>query len=324
MSTPIFLKDYLALGFALGALTRAAGSQATCFTPHERSPFYIIQQAPPPISDGATSYDFYPLTAAATGQLERIVHSRSSVEKIYWQWANHGPRSTDGGAKGNITPGSPGVQIRFSSIAAADACTMAQTEAALGREPQRGASPLLRLVEGRQTSDTLDVCIVPNEPTPPGSPILLDYEVADGRSPLETAGFLVRWSKLVHAERRKAILYSNALDAPSQKYSNLTPVAAQVGNNFDLVHVLISSRNAGVRLEESFNYQIRSYLVEASKIIVTFELNGTSIEDAKAVNEILRSKKATGVNFWRNYAKEGGSCGTETNQKIACVAFGRC
>jgi hypothetical protein len=28
--------------------------------------------------------------------------------------------------------------------------------------------------------------------------------------------------------------------------------------------------------------------------------------------------------FWRNYAKTGGGCGTETNRKIACVVFGRC
>jgi hypothetical protein len=55
-----------------------------------------------------------------------------------------------------------------------------------------------------------------------------------------------------------------------------------------------------------------------------FELANTTMAEAEYTRGLIQSQGFSGVMFWRNYAKPGGDCGTETNRKIACVVFGRC
>ena len=128
---------------------------------------------------------------------------------------------------------------------------------------------------------------------------------------------------LVHKAGHKAVLYSNALDAPTQRLTQLTPVAHQVAATFDLVHVWLWSHSVG-GIAKSFATQQPLYDVPAAKTLIAFELAGTTMEDARTVRALLTSAKAAGVNFWRNRAKQGGDCGSDTNRKIACVALGRC
>lgn len=300
-------------------------AQAACFTAADTPLVPVYQQAPPPRVDGQRSYNYYPVTVAATVQIDKLRASKSSVRGAYWQWANHGPRSTDGGYKGNITPGAKGVQIRFSSKEAANACTMAQTMAILGEDPAAilAAARLQRTTEN-QTSDTKDLCILPAMTLPAGDPIVLDYEVQDDRAASETLAFLEGWAALVHAHGHKAILYPNALDGPSQARTQLTAVAAEAATLFDLVHVMLWSRNTPGDIAKSFAFQAATYKAPASKLAIAFELADTTMADARIVHELLAADKASAVNFWRNHAVQGGSCDTDVNRKIACIAFGRC
>ncbi len=308
-------------------LASPAFATGVCFTAADKPAFPMIMQAPPPNTDNAVDYAFYPATAAATMKAPAIESSRSrEIKGIYWQWANHGPRAADRGAKGNITPGSPGVQIRFSSKAAANACTMAQTAVAIGRSPgpylnrgrlSSGASPV--------ASDTLDVCVLPAKALPPSTPILLDYEVADGRTSNETSEFLVNWAQLVRQAGHRSILYVNPLDAPSQRLTQMTvDNAPVVANAFDQVGVFLWSGNVERDILRSFEVQSAMYRAPPSKLMIVFELNHTTLADARVVHTLMTSGRAGSLNIWRNYATQGGGCETDANRKIACAAFGRC
>jgi len=260
-------------------------------------------------------------------QAQTISASKSTrVAGIYWQWANHGPRAADRGAKGNITPGAQNVQVRFSSKASANACTMAQTAAAVGKSPEpfldRGH---LASTTSPVTQDTLDLCILPRQPLPPSTPLLLDYEVADGRTAAETSDFLVDWARFVRAAGHRSILYVNPLDAPSQRLTQMTVSNAPiVAAAFDLVGIFLWSRNVQADIYRSFSAQEAMYRTSPSKLMIVFELNHTTMEDAKVVHELMKSGRAGSLNFWRNHAVQGGDCATDVNRKIACAAFGRC
>lgn len=306
------------------ALSAAA---PVCFQATDKSPFPVIQNAPPPRTDGQPDYRYYPVDIAATAQVAPLTATRSrTVEGAFWMWANHGPRARDHGEKGNITPGSPGVQIRFSSIEAADACTMARTAVLIGAQSSRYLEEgRLTATEGSQQADTLNVCVLPEQPLPAGDPIVLDYEVQDGRTADQTLTFLTAWSKLVHSAGHAAILYTNPLDAPSQRFTQITPATApEIAELFDRVSVFLWSGNRQGNLAESFEAQARMYQTKSSKLMIVFELANTTVQDAKTVNQLLRAGQAGSLNFWRNHAVQGGDCGSDTNIKIACTAFGRC
>lgn len=309
-----------------GMVLQSRGSAvAECFGPSDRSIVPVWQQAPPPRVDGQRNYRFYPVDVAATAQLDRLRDTRSSVSGAFWQWSNHGPRRTDGGFKGNITPGAYGVQVRFSSNEAADACTMAQTSALLGIDPRGDiARGHLKSTSTPQTSDTLDLCMLPDATLPSKDGVVLDYEVQDDRTAEQTKVFLSAWAALVKHAGHEAILYPNALDAPSQKRTNLPAVAADVAKSFDKVFVLLWSKNAQHDIARSFALQAETYKAPADKLLVAFELAGTSLGEARAVHDILAADKASGVSFWRNHAEQGGACDTDVNQKIACITQGRC
>src|SRR5262245_4172659 len=79
---------------------------------------------------------------------------------------------------------------------------------------------------------------------PPLSPnvggSLLDYEVQDGRTALQTKNSLIAWASMVHGAGRKAFLYANPLDAPTQA---LTGISSKDGPEilaaFDLISILL-------------------------------------------------------------------------------------
>ena len=304
------------------AFTPALAAPA-CFTATDKPSVPVWMQAPPPAADAQAGYAYYPATVAATVQVDKLRSSKSGVQGAYWQWSNHGPRASDGGAKGNITPGSPGVQIRFSTSDKADACTMAQTAAVLGLDPAPYLDGLIRTTAS-QATDTRDVCILQAATIPAGDPVLLDYEVADGRTAAHTLTFVTQWAALVHKGDHKAVLYSNALDAPSQRWTKLTPVAKQAAESFELISILLWARNAQHDVNQSFVVQQAGYDAAAAKILITFELADTTMDDARTVRGLLMEGKAAGVSFWRNHATQGGDCSSDANRKIACVALGRC
>ena len=320
----------LSLALALAACGPALGQGAgVCFRPTDRPSVSVIQNAPPPKADGELAYPYYPVTEIASMQLSDLLSSRSSVHKYYWQWANHGPRLI---AKGNLAPGVAGrtktVSIDFSSPEVADACTLAQTAAVLGRSAPAAASAARRLGLTRNIpagTQSLDTCILPQQALLPGIDLVLDYEVQDGRSPAETLSFLTQYAAFAHAAGKRVLLYTNPLDAPGQSRTGINAAnAPQIARAFDGIDVLLWSKNRQGDIAASFEAQMRMLGPARNKGYVVFELGGTSMGDAATVRRLMTANGMGKVMFWRNYAQQGGDCSTLVNRKIACVAFGRC
>ena len=247
----------------------------------------------------------------------------------FFQWANHGPRRMQ---KSNLAigvhPGS-GTTVFFSSSEAADACTLAQTSALLGLE-RPGASLAAGNVARRAEvapGDFTDVCFIPDATLPDRvAGIVLDYEVQDGRSQFRTLQFLTRFAQLVHKAGKKVILYTNPLDAPTQRLTGVTGWnAPALVEQFDLLSILLWSRNRQGNIAASFASQKSVFGPwRPEKALIVFELEGTNVQDAATVAALMKASGVSTVMLWRDYARQGGDCGRPVNQKIACLAFGRC
>jgi hypothetical protein len=78
-------------------------------------------------------------------------------------------------------------------------------------------------------------------------------------------------------------------------------------------------------VEQSFRAQMAMLgNRDPAHVIVVFELANTSLADARTARSLIISNHLGGVMFWRDFAKQGGDCNTDTNRKIACLVFGRC
>ena len=324
-----FLRLMTAVFMESGLFGAQAADSGTCFEADAAPNIPIMMQSPPP-QPGSDSYRFYPASAFVTMNV-RALETTFTVKPVYFfQWANHGPRKV---AKGNLGPNITQLsetQLNFSSIAKADACTLAQTAIVLGQNAlaQRYASEAnLRIEINAAPAHLTDVCVVWDRPLPPKtSGIMLDYEVQDGRSPSYTLEFLDKYAKLVQAAGKRVFLYTNPLDAPTQKKTGINgDNATAIANVYNGISILLWSGNKQSSIEKSYAEQ-RSFikLVDPAKIFIVFELKNTSIEDAVAVRRLAQRDNVYAVMFWRNDEKQGGSCDRPINQKIGCVAFGRC
>jgi hypothetical protein len=327
------------------AIAATPALAAVCFTARQddRLPFRVVQEAPPPVL-GERNYPYFPLTDAATAQIERLWEpTLPGVSKWYNEWANRcqgAARSFNvcgWNPKGNLgnprISGRPPVRSFFATFAMADACTLAQAAYALGEniDPSRYAGSGMRIEQGRerpllQTRERLvDTCEMPAARLPPDAAgILLDYEVQDGRSPSQTLAFLREFARLVHAHGKRAILYTNPLDAPTQRYTGITAANAHaVMNSFDFLTIVLWSRNRQHDIGESFRAQLDTIRaggpVNPRKLLAVYELNGTTVEDAKSTRALLLASGLAGVVLWRDHARQGGDCDAPTNQKIACL-----
>lgn len=323
-----------------------------CFTAADNRnlAFDVVEAAPPPTGD-ERSYPYYPLTAAATMDIAKLRERRGTPFATYWfLWANRCPAAVRSNGNCGWNPkGNPlfpplqsaGAEVRsfFSSVDRADACTLAQASAAMGDDSRTIDGDLQRNeLRGAHRSDDLaslategklhDVCMLPDAPlidTVKG--IVLDYEAQDGRSPAQTRTFLLRFAALVARHKRQVILYSTPLDAPTQRYTGLdADNIPDVAHAFDRIAVMLWSGNRQGDIERSLNSQLQLLgpEVRPQKMIALFELRGTTLADAGKLHGWLAAGKFGGVMFWRNLSKQGGSCDSDVNRKIACVVFGHC
>ncbi|HMN70382.1 MAG TPA: hypothetical protein PKA55_00790 [Rhodoblastus sp.] len=262
--------------------------------------------------------------------MDAIDASASSFPVYYWQWGNHGPRRVPKPNFGpRVTPRGP-TQLHFSSANTADACTLAQTATALGLDGQAqryardGGVQLTKADPARTTTDT---CLIWDKRLPQNAEgVLLDYEVQDGRTPARTRSFLLEYAKLVHSAGKKAILYTNPLDAPTQQSTGIDASNAhELMGAFDRISIFLWSRNRQGDIARSFDSQLAVLgQPDPAKLLVAFELANTSLRDAAVVKSIVSRRGINAVFFWRNFAQQGGSCDTDVNRKIACLAFGEC
>ncbi len=340
------LAGAVALFVPVGAGAVPGPDGPACFTERDNAAltFDVIQQAPPPARDG-TAYAFYPLTGVASMQLGSLAAARPGYALYYFQWANRS-NAPLANALGVAVPRKANFQqvagrlrhqrTPFSSVARANACTLAQTANALGlradAERYAAAGGITLVSETRQADggDTgpEDVCVLADGSLPRAAAgVLLDYEVQDRRSPAETLAFLTDYTALVHRAGRKAILLINPLDAPSQIYTGITAANAHaIVAAFDRTTIFLWSRNRQGDLQASYTAQKAVIAAggpfEGARILIDFELKGTSLDDAKLVRRLIVDDHLAGVLLWRNYAKQGRACASDVNQKIATIAFG--
>jgi hypothetical protein len=315
-------------------------------------PFEVYQQAPPPPRPDAPSYNFYPLSAAVSADLERLNQSQGPVRRYYFLWANRcqAPASGRGACgwnqKGNFvfqraTAGTPELRTFFSSLERADACTLAQASRLLGDDDasidayaraagssnEKGPPGAMASRAGERVVDRCPLAEQALAPDAAG--IVLDYETSDGRTPAYTTAFLRRFAALVHAHHKQALLYLDPWDAPSQVHTGIDASNANaVYQLFDRVGVMLWHGNRQGGIADSAQAQLellrRGGAVDPKRLVLVFELANTAVADARSARALVLDQGLAGVMFWRDRAAQGGSCDSEVNRKIACLVLGRC
>ncbi len=335
----------------MSAAVSAAPAEPTCFSGLNSKALglEIYQQAPPPVSGRERSFVYFPASAFVSQSMDRLWQARGGAYQLYYfQWANRSnePLTSPEGVtitrKLNFQPGFAGAldqRTAFTSIRKADACTLAQTAAVLGK-PFAGIDDALREagVQPRRMAgagkagveSASDLCVIPPRPLPPDAAgVMLDYEVQDGRTPDHTLAFLTGFAELVRGAGRRPMLLVDPFDAPTQAYTGISPTNANaIHRLFDRTTLFAWSRNAQGDIGRSLAKQMEILQtggpVEPKRLIVDFELANTSQDDARVVRRFIEEHGLAGAFFWRNRARQGGSCASDVNQKIACVALGAC
>ena len=96
---------------------------------------------------------------------------------------------------------------------------------------------------------------------------------------------------------------------------------------FDYSTIFLVSGNRQHDLRAS--YAAQKAVIEAggafdgSRLLIDVELAGTTLDDARLTRQLITDEHLAGVLFWRNYAKQGGTCASDVNHKIAAIAFGK-
>jgi hypothetical protein len=344
------LRSAVLLGLAVptlaGAATIALDGPA-CFSRKDNRglKFEVIQQAPPPNLAGE-NYQFYPLTGAASARLNALKNVAPDYALYYFQWGNRANNPVVN-AKGRLIYRKANLQQSadlprqqrsyFTSVARANACTLAQTAHAFGR---RDAAKIyaeasgIVLVNEAQAPDSGavgpdDTCVLANIAAPPKlAGVMLDYEVQDQRSEAQTSDFLREYAAFVHSTGHKALLMTNPLDAPSQIFTGFTAQNSHaIVTAFDRTTIWLWSKNKQQDILAS--YQAQKAMIEAggrfdgSRILIEFELANTSVKDARLVHDLILRDSLAGVLLWRNGVGQGGACDTPVNAKIAALVFGK-
>jgi hypothetical protein len=325
----------------LAAVRFAFPADQACFdaSPNRKLAFEVWWQVPPPRSFNEAGYTYFPMTATASTKMEALNSTHAPIDEYFFLWAN---RREDGwNKKGNVVlpPLKNGeVQVRtfFSDLDHANRCTLAQAARVLGYGQNQvdrygsglryvtRADDILKLEKDNRLEN---VCILEQEPlNPRGKGIVLDYEVRDDRSPEETLRFLKEFTVLVHGRNEMAVLLTNPWDAPTERHTGVAASNAHaIYEAFDRMLLFLWHNNRQKDLQQSAESQLGMMGdMNPKRIVALFELANTTMAEAEFTHGLIVSRGFSGVMFWRNYAKPGGDCGSETNRKIACVVFGRC
>jgi hypothetical protein len=336
-----------AAAVALSSASVGAAPRPVCFTAADnaRLSFEVYQQAPPP-RPRAVAYPFYPMTAVTTMQLGSLAAAPAGIQTFYYHWANRASTKLVGitgqqiTRKLNLQPSLAGHRRQrssFSSVARADACTLAQAASLLGqpaRAQQLARAAGVTLLSETAMPDTTpaspgDSCVLAAGTLPRrASGIVLDYEVQDGRDGPTTEHFLQAYASMVHGARKQVILLVNPLDSPGeQRFTGITAANAnRIVALFDRTTLILWSGNAEHSLPASYAAQMAIVRaggpVDGKRLLINFELAGTTLDDAQFVRRVIRRDHLAGVMFWRDRAVQGGPCDTPVNGRIAAVALG--
>lgn len=326
------------------------GAPTACFSPGPGQPagLEMFQQSPPPIAGLEAGSIYFPATAFATQSIDRIWKAPAGRYKLYYfQWGNRADEAFSrltarGNHKANFEPGEEGAQVArasFTDVDKANGCTLAQTAAALGLPPVQvddfvlkvGVRPM-RLAAGSRDglAGARDACVLPTRALPPTADgVMIDYEVQDGRTAAQTRDFLQRFTSLVRSAGKSPLLLIDPFDAESQAMSGVDVTNARaLVSMFDRTTLFAWSRNRQRNLAASLESQWAMLSaggdLDPKRLIIDFELAGTSQSDAATARRFMETHNLAGALFWRNNASQGGPCDNDVNRKIACLGFGKC
>jgi hypothetical protein len=216
----------------------------------------VIQQTPPSATEQAeASFDYYPVTACGSGNVQKAVVSTASGQCSFaaWIWDN---RYCCGHAKGAGNPINPAVFVGntrcfayFTTLARANDATEAQSAYALGysastynayatNDGMPNAVPYSTFVanaasycNSRDATGQLvatDTVILPNETladlsviAPNG--VVLDVESHDGRSGATELTLVQTIAALAHAAGTRLTIYTNPMENKDFKNNGIFP-----------------------------------------------------------------------------------------------------
>ena len=111
---------------------------------------------------------------------------------------------------------------------------------------------------------------------------------------------------------------------------DLLSEVAKASPDIEVVELDVTDEKSVAALAKKLEGQPVSVLVnnaggafDGTRFLIDYELAGTDLDDARLVRRLIVDDHLAGVLLWRNYAQQGGPCGTTTNMKIAMLALGR-
>jgi hypothetical protein len=362
------------LFFATTSLAGAAAS-SSCYSFANSMPLdmEVMRQAiPPEYESGTTNFPdqngTYPVTiytAQNTPNLTRAVGKTAPngthIKGYAFLWANrcigikggpcpkkksnpiNSPAITKNvTVKGKTT--AKEVRLAFTSVAKANACTIARAAYILGysadfaediavnnkiklysanaiQEVAKTAK-LYTASSGEKHYTLADICVLPETQTNVDG-IVLDYEVHDNRAPVSTTNLIGRIGEMAREKGKGLIIYTNSIDkagvANGLTRANLKQVIADsTGFTFVALNTTDYSR--------SMNIIKQSYLVQStipySKLFPTLSLRTTTLADANRFNQIIRNNNLFGASFWRDGATLDEQCTSNSYKILKCVVEG--
>jgi hypothetical protein len=191
----------------------------------------------------------------------------------------------------------------------------------------------------------LDICIVERESIAPDvAGIMLDYEVFDSRTPGEVVAFFRQLRDVVAKHGKTLIVNTNPLprepngiDADNVRdilgivdgFAPTISTGASIGNP----DIGLAPKTRKLSPVDSYRSQFavltangRAELTPQmkAKLIWNVSIFDISLAEAQYLHNEVKSQGYHGIMIFRNFVKLGGNCSRESNQVIACLAWGDC
>lgn len=308
--------------------TKATSSQTT-----PRAPMRVIQSAAPPASDAVTeaTYKYFPLNVAMTQDIASAKTSTwtgGAVQYLLWcnRW-NNGHNKKPNRTNPVVTTGGTETWLDYSSIAKANAATLARASYASGYAATDGgdgwqeicdaaglvcvtwatfnADPsayglTTRTVNGVTYQVVTDVCVLPADRLCdcliPDKELCFDYEPQDGRSTSETLDVCTQVIGLAHAQGIEVSLYTNPWDGNQAIYNGFVDdggnwIAADLLDLFDYVSLPIWLDNETGTMLESLHAQIDKFgEPDYPKFFILYFLKGNTAYPTVAQAQTIRDE----------------------------------
>jgi hypothetical protein len=327
-------------------------------------PIEVIQVGGVPNTDTHSLCREFPFTSVARiptpDNMAWFSATTASIQKYAFLWANRcnggpvGKYLCDDANQGNpptYTIGSSSYRFFFTTVARADACTMAQVysfsgDSALATSTLSGAgvqrlntqTPSAQLVSGKYT----DVCWLY---APAGSAsqldgLLLDYEVADNRTMSQALGLLRTFADYVYSKGQRSLLYVNGIAsaAPGVPYvvsdsaqrdgignAAGSTIAPQLLKLFDVVGLEASGSKTPSEMQAWLAAQMSEYApvskADHLKIFAQVQIGTSTSAQMAAVHQFVVDNQLGGIHLWNNFAS-WSSYQNFAYRQARCLVYG--